>query len=130
MLKKVIEYEDFNGEKRKETFYFNLTKAELAEMELSVDGGLLQRINKIVETQDITEIVKLFKSIILDSYGEKSEDGRSFVKTAEVRENFSYTAAYSELFMELSSDAGAATAFINGIAPADLAGQVIPSKSS
>lgn len=40
MLEKVITYTDYDGNERKEKFYFNLTKAELTEMELSMREGL------------------------------------------------------------------------------------------
>ncbi len=117
MLKKVIEYTDYDGNKRTETFYFNLSKAEVAEMELSINGGLVNKINRLIETQDNAEIVTIFKDIILKAYGEKSPDGRRFIKSDELREDFSQTEAYSDLFVELASDAKAAAAFINAITP-------------
>jgi len=117
MLKKTIKYVDYDGTPREETFHFNLSKAEVAEMELSVDGGLVKQIEKIVEEQNGKRIIELFKDIILRSYGEKSADGKRFVKNQELRDAFSQTEAYSELFMELASDAEAAASFINGIVP-------------
>lgn len=120
MLKKTINYTDYNGMERKEDFYFNLSKAELTEMELSTAGGLAEMIQKIVDTQDTPKIVKIFKDLVLKAYGEKSLDGKRFIKNDEIREAFSQTEAYSELFMELASDADAASAFVNGIVPKDL----------
>lgn len=117
MLKKTIKYTDYDGNEREETFYFNLSKAEVAEMELSVDGGLVKQIEKIVEEQDGKGIIEMFKDIILRSYGEKSPDGKRFIKSKELRDAFSQTEAYSELFMELATDAEAAAAFVNGIVP-------------
>ena len=117
MLKETIKYTDFNGVEREEDFYFNLTKAEITEMEMSVDGGLVVRINKIVQAKDAKEIVKIFKTIVLDAYGEKSADGRRFIKTPELREAFSQTMAYSNLFMELATNDVKAAAFIKGIMP-------------
>lgn len=117
MLKETIKYTDFNGVEREEDFYFNLTKAEITEMEMSVDGGLVERINKIVQAKDAKEIVKIFKTIVLDAYGEKSADGRRFIKTPELREAFSQTMAYSNLFMELATNDVKAAAFIKGIMP-------------
>lgn len=117
MLKETIKYTDFNGVEREEDFYFNLTKAEITEMEMSVDGGLVERINKIVQAKDAKEIVKIFKTIVLDAYGEKSADGRRFIKTPELREAFSQTMAYSNLFMELATNDIKAAAFIKGIMP-------------
>lgn len=121
MLKKLIAYTDYNGKERKENFYFSLNKAELMEMELGTVGGMQNLIQLIIDKQDIPEIIKAFKMIILKSYGEKSADGIRFIKSEELSNAFSQTEAYSNLFMELISDAEAAAAFINGIVPADLA---------
>lgn len=119
MLKKTITYTDYNGSKRTEDFYFNLTKAEITQMEMSMNGGLSKMIEKIVQTNDMKRIVEIFKDLILKAYGEKSNDGKRFIKNQEIREAFSQTEAYSELFMELATDPNAATAFINGIIPAN-----------
>lgn len=121
MLKKRITYTDYNGNKREEDFYFNLTKAEIMEMEMSTSGGLTEMIQRIIETQDAPSIIKVFKDIIMKAYGEKSPDGKRFVKSQELSEAFSQTEAYSELFMELASDSDAASKFVNGIIPADMA---------
>jgi len=117
MLKKTITYVDFDDEERTETFYFNLTKAELAEMELSLDGGFKKWVEQIVETKDNKQLIAIFKDVILKSYGEKSLDGKHFTKNDQIREAFTCTQAYSELFMELSSNTEAATIFMNGILP-------------
>jgi len=117
MLKKTITYADYNGESRTETFFFNLNKAELTEMEMSCDGGFVQMIEKIVEEKSAPRIIEIFKDLILKAYGEKSPDGKRFVKNQELRDNFSQTEAYSELFMELVMNADAASAFVNGIIP-------------
>lgn len=120
MLKKTIQYTDFDGNERKESFYFNLTKSELTEMELSASGGLTKTIERIVETKDGGRIITIFKDLILKSYGEKSPDGRRFIKSAELSEAFSQTGAYDALFMELATDADKASDFIKGIIPADI----------
>lgn len=120
MLKKTIEYVDFDGNKRKEDFYFNLTKAEVAEMEMSQNGGVSKMIAKIVAEQDQKRIVEIFKEFIIKSYGEKSNDGRRFMKSEEITEAFTQTEAYSILFMQLATDAKFATEFVNGVVPAEL----------
>ena len=120
MLKKTIEYTDYNDVKRKEDFYFNLTKAEIMEMELSTTGGLAEMIQKIIDTQDTPQIIKLFKDLVLKAYGEKSADGKRFIKNNDIRDGFAQTEAYSELFMELATDANAAASFVNAIVPKDL----------
>lgn len=120
MLKKTIAYTDYNGVERKEDFYFNLSKAELTEMEMSINGGLAEMINKVVAAQDAPAIIKIFKDLVLRAYGEKSLDGKRFMKSEELATAFSQTEAYSILFMELATDADAAAKFINGIVPADI----------
>lgn len=120
MLKKTIKYTDYNGEERSEDFYFNLSKAEIMEMEMSQNGGMSEYIKKIVNTQDNVSIMNLFKEIIQKSYGEKSLDGKRFIKNKELTEAFTQTEAYTELFVELVSDADAAAKFVNGIIPQNM----------
>ena len=120
MLKKTVTYVDYNGVERTEDFYFNLSKAEVTEMELSVEGGLSKMLEEIVKSNDNARILELFKEMVLKAYGEKSADGRRFVKSKELSEAFSQTEAYSEIFMELAMDEKAAAAFVNGIMPANL----------
>ena len=120
MLKKTVTYVDYNGVERTEDFYFNLSKAEVAEMELSVEGGFSKMLEEIVKSNDNVRIMELFKQMVLKAYGEKSADGKRFVKSKELSEAFSQTEAYSEIFMELALDEKAAAAFVNGIMPANL----------
>ena len=117
MLKKTITYTDYNKVERTEDFYFNLTKAELMEMEMGAVGGLSGMIEKIVSAKDAPAIIKVFKELVLKAYGEKSADGKRFIKSKEISDAFSQTEAYSQLFMELATDADAASKFVNGIAP-------------
>lgn len=120
MLKETIKYTDYNSVEREEDFYFNLTKAELMELEMGTTGGLTELIQKAVQTKDAPTIVKVFKDLILMAYGEKSADGKRFIKSEAIREAFSQTEAFSELFMKLASDDKAAARFVNGIVPADI----------
>lgn len=122
MLKKAITYTDYNGVERKEDFYFNLSKAEVMEMELGTEGGLSDMIQKIVAAQDIPSIAKIFKDLILKAYGEKSADGKRFIKNPELSEAFSQTEAYSELFMGLATNPEEAATFVNGIMPGNIEG--------
>lgn len=117
MLKKTYTYEDFDGNERTEDFYFNLSKAELMEMELGISGGMVQKLKKIIAAQDGDSIIRTFKEIILAAYGEKSADGKRFDKSAEISKNFSHTVPYSMLFMELATNDDAASAFVEGIMP-------------
>lgn len=117
MLKETITYKDYNDNERTEDFYFNLTNAEVTEMEMSTAGGLAEMINRVVAAQDAPSIIKIFKELILKAYGEKSADGKRFVKSEELSTAFAQTEAYSILFMKLATDADAASKFVNGIVP-------------
>ena len=128
MLVKTITYTDYFGQERTEDFYFNLSKSELSEMEASAEGGMVRFINKIVQTVDQKKLVELFKELILKSYGEKSDDGRRFIKSKELSEAFSQTPAYDILFMELSTNEDEAVKFISGVIPSDLAEKVAENK--
>ena len=119
MLKKPITYTDYNGVEKKQDFYFNLTKAEIMKMEMSVSGGLTEKIRRIVDAQDQPAIIAVFEDLIGKSYGVKTPEG-GFMKKPEYLEAFMATPAYSELFMELATDADAAAKFVNGIVPAGL----------
>jgi len=117
MLKKRLTYMDYNGTERTEDFYFNLTQSEVMEMEMSTTGGLAEKITNVVAAQDSPTIIKIFKDLVLQSYGEKTPDGKRFVKSKEIATAFSQTEAYSNLFMELASNADEAAKFVNGIVP-------------
>ena len=117
MLKKKITYEDYDGNQRTEDFYFNLNKAELTEMEMSHDGGLIKMIENIVAAQDNKRVIEVFKDLILRAHGEKSPDGKRFKKSQEISDAFAQSEAYSVMFMELATDEKAAADFVNGIVP-------------
>lgn len=124
MITETIKYTDYNGVEREEKFLFNLSKAELMEMEMGTTGGLTEMIQKIIEMQDAPSIIKIFKELILKAYGEKSADGKRFIKVNDqgvpLSIGFSQTEAYSQLFMKLATDADAAAKFVRGIVPGDL----------
>lgn len=124
MIKKTITYTDYNGLERTEDFYFNYNKAELMKMEMSVDGGFAERMQKIVNAKDAPTIMKSFEKFVLDAYGEKSDDGKRFIKTDELKEAFKQTEAFSIIFMELATNDEEAAKFVNGVVPADLAKQL------
>ncbi len=120
MLKKTITYTDYNDQKRTEDFWFHLTKTELIELDASNEGGLETTIRKIIKETDTKRIVELVKALILKSYGEKSADGKRFIKSEDATTAFTQTEAYSQLFVDLISDASQMTAFFKGIIPQDL----------
>ena len=117
MYRKKITYTDYNGVERTEDFYFNFTKAELTEMELTTEGGFGEYITAITQANDHSHIVKVFKDLLLKAYGEKSADGRRFVKSEEISNAFAQTEAYSELFMELATNSDEAVKFFEAITP-------------
>lgn len=115
MLTKKIKFDDWNGNPREETWNFNLSDAELTEWELSESGGLTKFIERISETQDVPKLIELYKTLILKTVGKLDADGRRFRKTDEIRQEFTETGAYSELYMELATKEGAGAAFVNGL---------------
>lgn len=117
MLKKTVTYTDYDGTERTEDFYFNFSKSELMEMELSVDGGLKNRLERIIKANDQVQIMKEFKDIIIKSYGEKSADGKRFIKSPELSEAFMQTGAYDQIFMEICTNEKAAVEFVDAIMP-------------
>lgn len=129
MLVKTIEYTDYNGVDRKEDFNFNLSEAELTEMEMGMEGGYSNIVKKMVDAKDVASLIKLFKDLLLKSYGEKTPDGKRFVKSTELSIAFSQTEAYSKLFMELATDEKAASDFINGLIPKSLSKRIEEAKN-
>lgn len=121
MIKREINYEDYNGNKKTKIAYFNLSQVELVEMELSKEGGLSNYYQSIVDAQNNQELARVFKELIVKSYGIKSEDGESFIKTAPdghpLADEFVNSAAFEAFYMELITDTDKATAFFNGIVP-------------
>ena len=120
MLKKTITYTDYDGLERTEEFRFNLTKAELMDMELTTVGTFSKLMQKIIDEKDMVRLAKYFKELILKSYGVKSDDGKRFIKSPELSEAFSQTEAYSELYMELLGNSEYAVKFIQQVMPKDL----------
>ena len=125
MIKKTVTYKDYNDVERTENFYFNLSKAEVLEMEMGTDGGMAETIQRIIDAKDAPAIIRVFKDLVLKAYGVKSDDGRRFMKVkpdgSRYADDFKETEAYSQIFMELATDADAAAKFVNGIVPSDLA---------
>lgn len=124
MLKREITYEDFEGNEITEVFYFNISKPELVELEVEKKEGFDAWIKQIIEAEDNKTLVGVFKKIVLMAYGQKSEDGKRFIKSDQMAEEFSQTNAYSELFMELATNEGAAAEFLIATLPKDMAGEV------
>lgn len=117
MFKKTVTYTDYDGVERTESFYFNLSEAEIVEMELGTEGGWRDRMQRIIDSKDAPTIMREFKKLIMLSYGIKSDDGRRFIKSDDISRDFIQTEAYNQIFMELVTDGKAAADFANGIAP-------------
>lgn len=120
MLKKTIPFNDLDGNPVTEDFYFNLTKAEALELNFSHKGGIEEHAKRIVEAKDMAQLIALFKELLLKTVGRRSEDGRRFLKNQEITDDFTQTEAYSEMFIQLASDAEFAIQFMKGIMPADI----------
>lgn len=121
MLTKAITYVDYNGNKKTKNFYFNLTRTELAKMELTNKAGMLETIKQMINEDDREKIINLFETIVLGSYGEKSADGEEFLKSPEIVAKFTAHPAYDVLFMELISSDKSMSDFINAVVPSDIA---------
>lgn len=121
MIKKTVTYEDLNGKERTESFYFHFYESEILEMEMSVEGGFAERIQRIIDAKDQTALLPAIKKFVLDAHGVKSEDGKQFIKNEKVREAFAQSPAYSIIFMELLRDDVLAAEFVKGTFPADVA---------
>ncbi len=117
-------YEDYDGNERVEEFYFNLTKAEITDMELTTEGGMSAMLNRIIAAKDTSKLIAVFKDLILRSYGQKSPDGRRFIKSDELTKEFTETPAYSQIYLRLATDDKAATEFVNNVIPKDLQKEV------
>ncbi len=120
MLKREITYEDFNGETVTDIFYFNISKPELIEMEVEYDQGFSSWIQQIIDAKDHKTLLHQFKTIVLLAYGQKSDDGKRFIKSDQLREEFSQTAAYQALFIELATNDNAASTFLIAVLPKDM----------
>lgn len=121
MIVKTVTYTDFNGNERTESFWFHLSRPELTEMLLGIDNNIETYIKTIIKSENYYEIVKIFKKLLLEAYGEKSEDGRRFIKLPEKTKEFSESEAYSVLFTELTTNEEKASEFVNGLISKDTA---------
>lgn len=120
MIKKTITYKDYNDTERTEDFYFHLTEAELVDMQMSESGGLGELIQRVTNARDDIVTYNIFKDLFYRAYGEKSPDGKRFIKTKEVKDAFMQTEAASIIFMSLMQNEEEAAAFVNGIIPKKL----------
>lgn len=129
MIVRTMTYTDYNGETRTEKFYFNLTAAEIAKLNFSEKGGLEESIKRCIKEGDTGKMVSLLEKIVLLSYGERSEDGRQFIKSEELSKAFSQTPAYSDLFMSFFTDENAATTFLDELIPSDMVSNIDKNKA-
>lgn len=121
MLKREISYTDFNGNSRTDTAYFHLSKSEIGRMQVKMDGKYIDHLKMLVQGQHVEELYDIFYNLILDSYGEKSDDGTRFIKTPEKRAAFEQSIAFDTLFSELISDMDNMAEFTKRVIPAEFA---------
>ena len=124
MLRKEVEYKDFDGNDRKDILWFHLNEVEITEMDLETSGGLVKYMESIIDTKDVDRLITIFKDLLIRSYGERSMDGKHFYKDDKIRNEFVSSAAYPVLYMEMVSDANKAVEFINGIVPSNIREQM------
>lgn len=124
MLRKEVEYKDFDGNDRKDVLWFHLNEVEITEMDLETSGGLVKYMESIIDTNDVNQLITIFKDLLIRSYGERSMDGKHFYKDDKIRNEFVSSAAYPVLYMEMVSDADKAVEFINGIVPSNIREQM------
>ena len=124
MLKKTVTYKDLNGKERTETFYFHYFESEIMDMEMSEEGGLAERIQRIIDAKDQASLLKVIKKFVIDAYGVKSDDGRRFNKSQEVKDAFVECPAYSKIYMELLTNDELAAEFVNKVVSEDMAAQL------
>ena len=125
MIEKKITYKDYDGVERTEVFRFHLTQSELIEMDALMPGGMEKTLKLIAEKKDTPALMRAFKTILMKAYGEKSADGRRFMKSEEISHAFEETPAYDKIFMELvSGDGNDTLAFIRGVMPEDMQKQI------
>lgn len=124
MYKKIIQYKDYNGEDRKEPFYFNLEEVDIMRYQFEKDGGYQNYLTRLLATNKTSEAFEIFEKFIADSYGVKSDDGKTFIKNEKVLNEFKQSRAYSTFLMELMTVEGAADKFFEGIMPAAMIAQM------
>ena len=124
MIKKTVTYKDLNGKERTETFYFHYFESEIMDMEMSEEGGLAERIQRIIDAKDQASLLKVIKKFVIDAYGIKSDDGRRFNKSQEVKDAFVECPAYSKIYMELLTNDELAAEFVNKVVPENMAEQL------
>lgn len=124
MIKKTVTYKDLNGKERTETFYFHYFESEIMDMEMSEEGGLAERIQRIIDAKDQASLLKVIKKFVIDAYGIKSDDGRRFIKNKDVKDAFVECPAYSKIYMELLTNDELAAEFVNKVVPEDMGAQL------
>lgn len=124
MFKKTVTYKDYNDVERTETYHFHFSEAEILDMEMSVEGGFAERVQKIIDANDQTKLMKVIQKFVIDAYGVKSEDGKRFIKNEQVKTEFIESPAYSKIWMELVTNDQVAADFINNVIPADMKDQL------
>ena len=117
MIIESLTYKNFKGEEVTRKLYFNISKPEFMDLQLSEEEGLSDLIHRVIDAKDNAEIVRVFKKILLTAYGELSGDGETFMKSAEISHKFECSAAYEHLYMKMLENAEYAANFVNQLVP-------------
>lgn len=104
MLAKTITYTDLNGQSQTETLYFNFNQREAAAFIDSIGGDYDAYASKILSTGRVSDIIDFITNILLDAYGQKSEDGKRFIKNAKIRAEFADSIAFAEITEQFLMD--------------------------
>lgn len=130
MLKKEVNYTDFDGNEVKDVLWFHLNEIEIKEMDKDISGGLIKYMEKIIDTDNADALIDIFKDLMIRSYGIKTPDGKHFYKNDEIKNDFIHSAVFPKLYMEFITNTNAAVDFINGIVPADIRNKMAEMESS
>lgn len=122
MIRKTVKYTDFDDNEVTETFEFNLTKAELTELNFLEDGSDLATVLGAMAdgSTNVRQVLEILKDILTKAVGKKSDDGKLFEKNDRIRAELFATNAYSELLYELIDSPQKAADFMTGLLPKDI----------
>lgn len=125
MLKRAVNYTDYDGNPATLVCYFHLNKFEWLELETYTRGGLIENLENALETNNAKKTIDLLKKIILRAYGEKNPETGVFEKDDDRAVRFSKTEAFSELFYDLAYDEEKSKEFFLGLIPPEVRAQAV-----
>ena len=111
MFTHTVEYVDFNGNSREEKLHFHLSLPEVTRIEAEIGKSLEDHIKELTTNNRLKDLLDFLEKMLLTAYGEKTEDGKSFRKNAEIRDMFEHSQAYAEIFEQVLTNHGLARKF-------------------